>query len=234
MTPIFEDRRHFYSDNLAGTHPAVLLAIADANVGHSLAYGEGPLTAEAIARVCQLFGGDGVEAHFVFNGTAANVLCAAAVTAPFQAVLCSETSHIQWDECGAIERFVGCRVLALPSVGGKLTPDCLDDIAEGHAEPHQSKPRLLSITQVTEMGTLYTPEEVKALADAAHDRGWLLHMDGARLANAGSDPLWPRRLRQDPSGPSLPGFERRTGHHPGTTCPDGTAATSRRHFSLPA
>ncbi|MBD03179.1 MAG: threonine aldolase [Gemmatimonadetes bacterium] len=184
MTPTFEDRRHFYSDNLAGTHPAVLQAIADANVGHSLAYGEDPLTAEAIARVCQLFGGDGVEAHFVFNGTAANVLCAAAVTAPFQAVLCSETSHIQWDECGAIERFVGCRVLALPSVGGKLTPDCLDNIAEGHAEPHQSKPRLLSITQVTEMGTLYTPEEVKALAAAAHDRGWLLHMDGARLANA--------------------------------------------------
>ena len=112
------------------------------------------------------------------------VISAAAVTAPFQAVICADTSHIHWDECGAIERFVGCRVLALPSAGGKLTPDRLDELAEGHAEPHQSKPRLLSITQVTEMGTVYTPEEVTALADAAHARGWLLHMDGARLANA--------------------------------------------------
>ncbi len=193
MTPTYDARRHFYSDNLAGTHPLVMQAMADANVGHALAYGEDPYTAEAQARVCQLFGGDGVEAHFVFNGTAANVLSAAAVTAPFQAVLCSDTSHIHWDECGAIERFVGCRVLALPSKGGKLTPASLDQIAEGHAEPHQSKPRLLSITQVTEMGTLYTPEEVRALADAAHDRGWLLHMDGARLANAAASLELPPR-----------------------------------------
>jgi len=184
MTASYDGRRHFYSDNLAGTHPRVMQAMQEANVGHALAYGEDPLTAEAQARVCQLFGTEGVEAQFVFNGTAANVLSAAAVTAPFQAVVCSETSHIHWDECGAIERFVGCRVLALPSEGGKLTPDRLDDIAEGHAEPHQSKPRLLSITQVTEMGTVYTPAEVRALADAAHARGWLLHMDGARLANA--------------------------------------------------
>lgn len=184
MTSTFDGRRHFYSDNLAGTHPDVLHAMAAANVGHALAYGEDPLTQSAQARVRDLFGADGVEAFFVFNGTAANVLSAAAVTAPFQAVVCSDTSHIHWDECGAIERFIGCRTLTLPSVGGKLTPDRLDDIAEGHAEPHQSKPHLLSITQVTEMGTVYTPGEVGALADAAHARGWLLHMDGARLANA--------------------------------------------------
>jgi len=184
MTPILDGRRHFYSDNLAGTHPDVLAAMAAANVGHALAYGEDPLTQQAQQRVSQLFGGDAVETFFVFNGTAANVLSAAAATAPFQAVVCSDTSHIHWDECGAIERFIGCRTLTLPSTGGKLTPDQLDDIAEGHAEPHQSKPHLLSITQVTEMGTIYTPDEVQALAEAVHARGWLLHMDGARLANA--------------------------------------------------
>lgn len=205
MTFQLDGRRHFYSDNLAGTHPQVLQALAQVNVGHALAYGEDPVTAAAQRQVRDLFGEE-ADVWFVFNGTAANVLSAAAVTAPFQAVVCSDTSHIHWDECGAIERFVGCRTLTLPSAGGKLRPEQLDDIAEGHAEPHQSKPHLLSITQVTEMGTVYTPDEVKALADAAHARGWLLHMDGARLANAAAFLELPPRVFTVDAGVDLLSF----------------------------
>jgi threonine aldolase len=135
------------------------------------------------ARFCEVFGPDTVS-YLVFNGTAANVVSAAGVVDAYQAVVCAATSHIHFDECGAIERFAGCRVLVVEAVDGKLDPACLERVPEGHAEPHQSKPHLLSITQATELGTVYTPDEVRSLADAAHERGWLLHMDGARLANA--------------------------------------------------
>ncbi|HCL30322.1 MAG TPA: threonine aldolase, partial [Candidatus Latescibacteria bacterium] len=120
----------------------------------------------------------------VFNGTAANVLSAAGVIEPHQAVICASTSHIHFDECGAIERFVGCRVLTIGVPHGKIEPASLQQVPDGHGPPHQSQPRVLSITQSSELGTVYTSEEVQRLADTAHDRGWLLHMDGARLANA--------------------------------------------------
>lgn len=175
--------RHFASDNEAGVHPDVLAAIAGANSGHAPSYGADPWTAELEARFRELFGQQ-ARAWPVFNGTAANVLSAAGVIEPHQAVVCAATSHINFDECGAIERFVGCRVLTLDVEHGKIDPEALRQVPDGHGPPHQSQPRVLSITQASELGTVYTPDEIQQLAHAAHERGWLLHMDGARLANA--------------------------------------------------
>jgi threonine aldolase len=178
-----EGRRHFASDNEAGIHPRILAAIAEANTGHAPSYGADAWTQELETRFREIFGPE-TRAFPVFNGTAANVLSAAGVIEPHQAVVCAGTSHIHFDECGAIERFAGCRVLALDVPHGKIEPESLAQVPDGHGMPHQSQPRVLSITQASELGTVYTPDEVRLLADAAHDRGWLLHMDGARLANA--------------------------------------------------
>ncbi len=175
--------RHFASDNEAGIHPDILAAIAAANSGHAPSYGADPWTARLADRLRTVFGPQ-AQGWPVFNGTAANVLSTAGVIEPHQAVVCAATSHINCDECGAIERFVGCRVLTIAADRGKIRPQDLDQVAEGHGPPHQSQPRLLSITQASELGTVYTPQEVGALSEAAHARGWLLHMDGARLANA--------------------------------------------------
>lgn len=175
--------RDFASDNHAGVHPEVLEALAAVNADHLHSYGADPHTERAAGMVRDLLGD--VEVYFVFNGTAANALSAAAVCRPHQAVICADTAHFHHDECGATERFAGCRVLAVPSnERGKLTPESLEAIPGGHAEPHQNVPRLLSITQATELGTVYTAEEVRAVAGAAHERGLAVHMDGARLANA--------------------------------------------------
>ena len=175
--------RHFASDNEAGIHPRVLAAIAEANTGHAPSYGADAWTQELEARFRELFGSH-TRAFPVFNGTAANVMSAAGIIEPHQAVICAGTSHIHFDECGAIERFAGCRVLVLGVPHGKIEPASLTQVADGHGMPHQSQPRVLSITQASELGTVYTPDEVRRLAEAVHDRGWLLHMDGARLANA--------------------------------------------------
>ena len=178
-----ERNRHFASDNEAGIHPRILAAIAEANKGHAPSYGADAWTQSLEVRFREIFGAE-TRAFPVFNGTAANVLSAAGVIEPHQAVVCAGTSHIHFDECGAIERFAGCRVLALDVAHGKIEPASLAQVPDGHGMPHQSQPRVLSITQASELGTVYTPDEVRLLADAAHDRGWLLHMDGARLANA--------------------------------------------------
>ena len=178
-----ERNRHFASDNEAGIHPSILAAIAEANKGHAPSYGADAWTQSLEVRFREIFGPE-TRAFPVFNGTAANVLSAAGVIEPHQAVVCAGTSHIHFDECGAIERFAGCRVLALDVAHGKIEPASLAQVPDGHGMPHQSQPRVLSITQASELGTVYTPDEVRLLADAAHDRGWLLHMDGARLANA--------------------------------------------------
>lgn len=175
--------RHFASDNEAGVHPDVMAAIAAANTGHAPSYGADPWTVELEGRFRQLFGAQ-ARAWPVFNGTAANVLSAAGVIEPHQAVVCAATSHINFDECGAIERFVGCRVLTVHVEHGKIDVEDLRQVPDGHGPPHGSQPRILSITQASELGTVYSPEHVRRLADAVHARGWLLHMDGARLANA--------------------------------------------------
>ncbi len=200
-----ERLRHFASDNEAGIHPQILAAIVAANSGHAPSYGADPWTQKLLARFAELFGAD-TQAYPVFNGTAANVLSVAGVIEPHQAVVCAATSHINHDECGAVERFTGCRVLTLQVAAGKIEPTSLQQIGAGHGPPHQSQPRVLSITQASELGTVYTPEEVRLLADAAHDRGWLLHMDGARLANAAAALDLPLRAVTRDAGVDLLSF----------------------------
>ena len=176
--------RDFASDNNAGVHPQILRALADANVGHVRPYGQDPFTKAAEAALRAEFG-EQTSVFFVSNGTAANVLGLEAVTRPGQAVICAEASHINVDECGAPERFTGCKLLAVPAPDGKLRSTDLDPLLDANlGDEHRVQPRVLSVTQATEAGTVYRPAELRALADAAHARGLLVHLDGARLANA--------------------------------------------------
>lgn len=177
--------RGFASDNHSGVHPDVLAAIAAANEGHVSAYGADPLTAALGDRISEHFG-EGAEAFPVFNGTAANVLCVEAVCRPFEAVICPATAHLNVDECGAPERIAGVKLLTLDTAHGKLSPELLENgIAwDVVGDEHASQPRLVSISNSTELGTVYTAAEVGELAGYAHGRGLLLHVDGARLANA--------------------------------------------------
>ncbi|MGA7684358.1 MAG: low specificity L-threonine aldolase [Terriglobales bacterium] len=176
-------RRSFASDNNANVHPEVLEAIARANRGHVVGYGDDPYTASAVQKFREHFGAD-VEVFFVFNGTAANVLSLQALTRPYHAVLCPEISHIYNDECGAPEKFTGCKLIPLPAPDGKLTVTTAAHAYHGIGDQHHVQPRVVSITQSTEMGTIYKPGEVEALARFAHDLQMFLHMDGARISNA--------------------------------------------------
>jgi threonine aldolase len=175
--------RAFASDNNAGIHPEVLGALAAANEGHVRSYGHDAYTERAEAVFRQHFGEE-ARVWFVFNGTAANVLGLQAVTQPFHAVICADGAHIQVDECGAPERFTGCKLLTIPAPDGKLREADILRQLSGVGDEHRVQPRVVSITQATELGTVYTPEEVSGLAEAAHRHGLLLHMDGARIANA--------------------------------------------------
>ena len=175
--------RSFASDNNAGIHPAVLKAIAEANRGHAVGYGDDSWTSSAVAQFRRHFGSD-AEAFVVFNGTAANVLSLKALTSSFHAVICTEAAHIYNDECGAPERFTGCKLIAIPSPDGKLALSAVRAAYHGIGDQHHVQPRAVSITQSTEMGTLYRPDEIKALARFVHSRNMFLHMDGARISNA--------------------------------------------------
>ena len=175
--------RSFASDNNAVVHPEVLEAIRRANQGHVVGYGDDPQTESAVGKFREEFGAE-AEVFFVFNGTAANVLSLQALTRPFHAVLCPELSHIYTDECGAPEKFTGCKLVPLPAPSGKLTVETVAHAYHGIGDQHHVQPRVISITQSTEMGTVYRPAEVEALARFAHDRQMFLHMDGARIANA--------------------------------------------------
>jgi threonine aldolase len=175
--------RGLASDNHAGVHPDVLAALAAANEGHAPAYGEDRYTAAARELLRQHFGPDS-EAWFVFNGSGANVASIDAVTRSFEAVICTETAHMNVDECGAPERIAGAKLLAVPTDHGKLGPDDLSRWEARRGDDHFPQPKLVSITQASELGTVYTPAETRAIADAAHGLGMLLHVDGARLANA--------------------------------------------------
>jgi threonine aldolase len=172
----------FASDNYAGVHPAVLAAIAAANGGFAPAYGDDDWTLTLQERMCEVFGD--VDAFPVFNGTGGNVTALATVMRPFEAVVCAETAHINVDECGAPERFAGCKLVDLPTADGKLTPAQVRGAVAGVGDQHHVQVRVVSITQPTELGTVYTSAETGALAVAAHDVGLLLHVDGSRLANA--------------------------------------------------
>ena len=175
--------RSFASDNNAGVHPEVLEAIARANHGHVVAYGADPYTRSAIKKFEEHFGSD-IAVFFTFNGTGANVLSLQALTRSFQSVLCSDYAHIYCDECGAPEKLTGCKLIPLPHQDGKITLDSVRHAYHGIGDQHHSQPRVISITQCTEMGTVYQPEEIQALAGFAHEHNMLLHVDGARIANA--------------------------------------------------
>jgi len=175
--------RSFASDNNAGVHPEILEAIARANQGHVVAYGDDPYTGSAVKKFEEHFGTD-IAVFFTFNGTGANVLSLQALTRSFQSVLCSGYAHIFTDECGAPEKHTGCKLIPLPHEDGKITLDSVRHAYHGIGDEHHSQPRVISITQSTEMGTVYQPEEIQALACFAHERDMFLHVDGARLANA--------------------------------------------------
>jgi threonine aldolase len=175
--------RSFASDNNAGIHPEILKAISDANRGHAVGYGDDAYTESAVRKFKQQFGAD-IEVFMVFNGTAANCLSLKALTDSYQAVICSEAAHIYTDECGAPEKFTGCKLLPISTTDGKLTVESVSHAYHGIGDQHHVQPRVISITQATEMGTVYKPDEIKALARFAHERGMFLHVDGARIANA--------------------------------------------------
>lgn len=176
-------RRGFASDNAAGVHPDVLAAVAAANSGHAHAYGDDVWTRRAVALVKRQFGED-AEVFFTFNGTGANVTALQALVRPFEAVICPATAHITTDECGAPGRFTGARLIDVPTPDGKLTPDLIAGSITGVGFEHASQPRAVSVTQSTEYGTLYAPDELAGVAATAREHGLYLHVDGARLANA--------------------------------------------------
>lgn len=175
--------RGFASDNYAGAHPEVLAALALANGGHQIAYGEDEYT-EHLQRVMHSHFGPTAEAFPVFNGTGANVTALQALTDRWGAVICAETAHINVDEGGAPERMGGLKLLTVPTPDGKLTPELIDRQAWGWEDEHRAMPQVVSITQNTELGTVYTPDEIRAIVGHAHERGMKVHLDGARIANA--------------------------------------------------
>jgi threonine aldolase len=175
--------RSFASDNNASIHPEILKAIANTNQGHVVGYGDDPYTNSAVRKFQQHFGPD-IDVFIVFNGTAANTLSLKALTESYHAVICAEEAHIYTDECGAPEKFTGCKLIPIPTTEGKLTLEAVRRAYHGIGDEHHVQPRVISITQATETGTVYKPNEIQALARFAHERQMFLHMDGARIANA--------------------------------------------------
>ena len=176
-------KRGFGSDNHSGFSPEVLQALTAANSEHALAYGDDEITARLEQLIRDTFGPQ-ARVYLVFNGTGANVLGIDAMCNSHEAVVCAETAHINVDECGAPQRVVGCRLLTVDTPDGKLTPALVKTRLHGFGFEHHSQPKAISISQPTELGTLYTLEEIRALANLAHEHGMFLHVDGARLANA--------------------------------------------------
>jgi threonine aldolase len=198
-------KRGFASDNNSGVHPAVMKELQRINSGHVVGYGDDPFTARA-AELLRNELGEQAEIYFVFTGTGANVMGLAGVTRPWNAVITAYTAHIEQDECGAPERFTGCKVLTVDTPDGKLRPELLEKHMHGFGFEHHSQPAVISISQATEMGTVYTATEIKTLADYAHIHGMLLHMDGARIANAAVTLSLPFRAFTTDAGVDLLSF----------------------------
>ena len=176
-------KRSFGSDNHSGVHEKIMVAILRANEGDEIAYGEDKFTDKAIEDMRYVFG-ENAEIFFVFNGTGANTVAIKSMTRSFNAVIAAESSHLHVDECGSTENFAGTKIKVVKTPDGKLTPELLEPLFHGRGDQHHVQPKVVSIAQSTELGTVYKPEEIKALADWVHERGMLLHMDGARLSNA--------------------------------------------------
>ncbi len=176
-------QRGFASDNNSGIHPEILKAIAAANEGHSIGYGDDKWTNEAVSLFKREFGKD-IDVFIVLTGTGANILGIQSAVRSFHTIFCAETAHIQSDECGAPEKFTGSKLVPIATKNGKLTPEQIEKHLHGFGFEHHSQPGLISITQVSELGTVYNVSEIKALAALAHRNGMFLHMDGARISNA--------------------------------------------------
>jgi threonine aldolase len=176
-------KKTFASDNYAGIHPDILQAIINANVGHEKAYSDDSYTQQAIELFKKQFG-ENIVVYFVLTGTAANVLGLSTLLKPHQAIICPESAHINVDEAGAPENYLGSKLLTIKTSDGKLTVNNIQDQLCFINDQHKAQPKVISITQGTELGTLYSPEEIKKLTDFAHKHGLYVHMDGARLCNA--------------------------------------------------
>jgi threonine aldolase len=178
-----EPVRSFASDNNAGVHPEVLKALSTVNHGHTVGYGDDSYTEAAVRQFKKHFGED-IEVFFVFNGTAANCLSLKALTRSYDAVICAEGAHINVDECGAPEKFTGCKLIPIRAKEGKLTVEAVESAYHGIGDQHHVQPRVISITQATEVGTVYKFDEIRRLSGFAHQHEMFLHLDGARIANA--------------------------------------------------
>jgi threonine aldolase len=177
------NKRGFGSDNNAGIHPDILKEIITSNEGHVTGYGTDIYTEQA-RKIFKEQLGSSTETFFVFTGTGANVLSLSGITRSWHSVITASTAHLEGDECGAPEKFIGCKVLVVDTPDGKVTPELIDKHIHGIDFEHHSQPKVISITQTTEMGTVYSVNEIKAISDFAHSKGMLVHMDGARIANA--------------------------------------------------
>lgn len=180
---MISQRRGFGSDNHSGVHPKILESILHVNGGHMPAYDTDAVSIQCHKLFKDLFG-EQTESYFVFNGTAANVLGLSAVVRPHHSILASEHAHVIVDECGAPEKHLGCKLIGIPSADAKLTPEMIKPYLIRRGDQHFSQPKVVSITQPTELGTLYTIDEIRSLAEFVHREGLYLHMDGARLVNA--------------------------------------------------
>jgi threonine aldolase len=176
------NRKSFGSDNHAGTHPAVLRAIMEANHGDAVAYGADAWTERATARLREIFGAD--DAFLVLNGSGANVLGLSLLLRRHEAVICAESAHINTDECGAPEQLIGTKLLLVPTADGKIAPELIAEKLSGRGDDHRSQPGVVALTQSTELGTCYTLAELRKIADFCHASDLRLYLDGARLANA--------------------------------------------------
>ncbi len=176
--------RGFGSDNNSGVHPRILQAIGDANIDHTIAYGDDDWTRRAENVVRELLGEKDIEPMFVFNGTGANVIALQACTLPFHSIICASTAHIAVDECGAPVKLTGASLKEISTPDGKLTPDLVRPHLHGFGFEHHSQPKVIAVSQTTELGTAYTPDELKALANLAHEHDMYLFVDGTRIANA--------------------------------------------------
>lgn len=175
--------RSFASDNNSGVHPQVMEALNRANRDHALGYGDDSWTEEAVHMIQETFGSD-CEPLFVFNGTGSNVVALQLMTRSYNSILCAETAHIYVDECGSPVKMTGCQIRPIATPDGKLTPQLIQPYLHGFGDQHHSQPGAVYLSQCTELGTIYAPEELKAITSLAHSQGMRVHMDGARIANA--------------------------------------------------
>jgi threonine aldolase len=177
------DMKTFKSDNTASVHPLIMDELMKVNIEHAAPYGDDDVTRDAAKQIKDLFGGN-CDVSFVLNGTGANVIGLSGMMKPYEAVICADTAHINVDECGAFERYTSAKLITVPHIEGKITIEQIRPLLEAVGNEHHSQPKVISISQLTEWGTAYSIQELKALAAFAHDHKLLLHVDGARIANA--------------------------------------------------